>query len=94
MKITVRRSGGLAALTQIWTVEAVTIDDKRRWMPIVEACPWDNADARSAANQPDRFMYAIRAGQRRATLPEKAVTGPWQVLVENAKTEGQESRRR
>ncbi|UVJ38252.1 protealysin inhibitor emfourin [Arthrobacter sp. CJ23] len=94
MKITVRRSGGIAALTRIWTVEAVTTDDKRRWMPIVDACPWDNADARAATNEPDRFMYAIRAGQRRATLPEKAVTGPWQVLVENAKTEGQESLRR
>lgn len=94
MKITVRRSGGIAALTRIWTVEAVTTDEKRRWMPIVEACPWDDPDARAAGNEPDRFMYAIRAGQRRATLPEKAVTGPWQVLVENAKTEGEELRRR
>jgi len=92
MKITVQRSGGIAAMTRVWRVDAVSPDDKDRWVPIVEACPWDEAKGQDrTANEPDRFMYSIRAGQRRATLPDRAVTGPWQELVECAKAEGAES---
>ncbi|SDW35137.1 hypothetical protein SAMN04487917_101800 [Arthrobacter sp. yr096] len=92
MKITVQRSGGIAAMTRVWSVEAVSPVDKERWLPIVEACPWDEAKGQAKTiNQPDRFMYSIRAGQRRATLPDRAVTGPWQELVECAKAEGSES---
>src|SRR4029453_3653890 len=95
MKITVQRSGGIAAMTRVWSVEAVSDDDKERWMPIVEACPWDEAKSQArTGNGPERFMYALRAGQRRATPPERAVTGPWQELVECAKAEGSESRGR
>ncbi|MEV8147234.1 protealysin inhibitor emfourin [Arthrobacter sp. NPDC080031] len=103
MKITVQRSGGVAAITRVWTVDAATSEDKRRWMPIVEACPWDQVPSRGqaralaagkAAGQADRFMYSIRAGQHRATLPETDVTGPWHTLVENAKVEGRETLRR
>ncbi|GAA3281567.1 protealysin inhibitor emfourin [Paenarthrobacter aurescens] len=93
MKITVQRSGGIAAMTRIWSVDAVSADEKDRWVPIVEACPWDEAKNQAReVNEPDRFMYSIRAGQRRATLPDRAVTGPWQELVECAKAEGSESR--
>ena len=93
MKITVQRSGGIAAMTRVWSVDAVSPDEKERWVPIVEACPWDEAKSQSRTpNEPDRFMYSIRAGQRRATLPDRAVTGPWQELVECAKAEGAESR--
>ena len=35
--------------------------------------------------QPDRFLYSIRAGQRRAVLPERELTGPWRDLVECAR---------
>jgi hypothetical protein len=107
MKITVQRSGGVAAITRVWTVDAATSEDKQRWMPIVEACPWDQVPSRvqakgpgsmqragTAAGQADRFMYSIRAGQHRATLPETDVTGPWHTLVENAKVEGRETLRR
>ncbi|MGO4582718.1 protealysin inhibitor emfourin [Arthrobacter sp. 2RAF6] len=107
MKITVQRSGGVAAITRVWTVDAATPEDKRRWTPIVEACPWDQVPSHSqaralaaaqtagtAAGQADRFMYSIRAGQHRATIPETDVTGPWHTLVENAKVEGRETLRR
>ncbi|GAB2707228.1 protealysin inhibitor emfourin [Arthrobacter bambusae] len=107
MKITVQRSGGVAAITRVWTVDAATSEDKQRWMPIVEACPWDQVPsgaqakgqtsaraAGKASGQADRFMYSIRAGQHRATLPETDVTGPWHTLVENAKVEGRETLRR
>jgi len=94
MKITVERSGGIAALTRVWTVQAVTSSDKSRWQPIVEACPWDAVEDPGQAphGQPDRFMYSIRAGQRRATLPETAVTGPWRVLVDSTRAAAEESR--
>ncbi|MFP3578337.1 protealysin inhibitor emfourin [Arthrobacter sp. SIMBA_036] len=96
MKITVQRSGGFAAMTLLWSVEAVSPDDKQRWLPIVEACPWDEVvsqrQPRGEPGQPDRFTYSIRAGQRRATLPEHEVTGPWQQLIECAQAEGSESR--
>ena len=92
MKITGQRSGGIAAMTRVWSVDAASPDQKERWLPIVEACPWEEAKSRAlTSNEPDRFMYSIRAGQHRATLPEGAVTGPWQELVECAKAEGSES---
>ena len=79
-------------MTRVWSVEAVSPDEKERWLPIVEACPWDEAKGQArAVNEPDRFMYSIRAGQRRATLPDRAVTGPWQELIECAIAEGSES---
>lgn len=93
MKISVERSGGIAALTRVWTVNAQSPTAREQWEPLIEACPWDAVphSARAAARelaggeQPDRFMYSIRAGQRRAALPERAVTGPWRVLVDSAK---------
>jgi hypothetical protein len=94
MKITVQRSGGIAALTREWSVKAETPADKSRWEPLIEACPWDAVPGRddpASGNQPDRFMYSIRAGQRQATLPERAVTGPWRVLVDNARAAAEAS---
>jgi len=97
MKISVERSGGIAALTRVWTVDAQNEPAKSQWQPIVEACPWDDvpktvrAAAETTGSQPDRFIYAIRAGQRRAALPEKAVTGPWRVLVDSARAAAEDS---
>jgi hypothetical protein len=93
MKITVQRSGGIAALPRVWSVQANTPTDKSRWQPIVEACPWDAVPGPADfGGQADRFMYSIRAGQRRATLPEQAVTGPWRVLVDHTKAEAEAAR--
>ncbi|HAG61069.1 MAG TPA: hypothetical protein DIT15_07510 [Arthrobacter bacterium] len=92
MKISVERSGGVAAVTRVWTVHAQTESARNQWQPIVEACPWDAvpktlraAAAEVEGIQPDRFIYSIRAGQRRAALPEQAVTGPWRVLVDSTR---------
>lgn len=99
MKISVERTGGIAALKKVWTVEARSETAISQWQPIVEACPWDAvprtpraAAAESAGNQPDRFIYSIRAGERRAALPEGAVTGPWRVLVDRTRAAAQETR--
>lgn len=101
MKISVERSGGIAAVTRVWTVNAETPSAKSQWRPIVEACPWDAvpktaraAAAQTRGNQPDRFIYSIRAGQRRAALPEQAVTGPWRVLVDRARAASEDSTER
>ncbi|MGN7148062.1 protealysin inhibitor emfourin [Arthrobacter sp. SAFR-179] len=98
MKIKVERSGGLAAVTRVWTVDAQSDSDLSQWQPLVEACPWDAvpstpraAAAAFEAPQPDRFMYSISAGQRRAALPEHALTGPWRVLVDTARAAAEES---
>lgn len=92
MKIKVERTGGIAAITRVWTVDAQTDSDLSQWQPIVEACPWDAVPStpRAAAAafevpQPDRFIYSITAGQRRAALPEHALTGPWRILVDTAR---------
>ncbi|MGY2745802.1 protealysin inhibitor emfourin [Arthrobacter sp. UYCu723] len=88
MKITVQRSGGIAGMKRTWSVLATPPDDKDFWQPLVEACPWDEAPktaGAAAGAQPDRFLYSIRAGQRQATLPEQAVTGPWRELVDHAR---------
>jgi hypothetical protein len=93
MKITVQRSGGIAGLKREWSVQATTPKDKSRWEPLVEACPWDAVPgAAESRGQPDRFMYSIRAGQHRATLPEQAVTGPWRVLVDNTRAAAEAAR--
>ncbi|TLM86745.1 protealysin inhibitor emfourin [Pseudarthrobacter sp. NamE5] len=92
MKISVERTGGIAGLSRVWTVEARTESALDRWQPIIEACPWDSVPRtpRAAAqefrgSQPDRFIYSIRAGEHRAALPEQAVTGPWRVLVDSTR---------
>jgi hypothetical protein len=91
MKITVQRSGGIAGMKRTWTVQPTPPEDTDLWQPLIEACPWDAVatSARGAAGdggvQPDRFLYNIRAGQHRATLPEQAVTGPWRDLVETTR---------
>ncbi|BCW76204.1 hypothetical protein OUO20_09415 [Arthrobacter sp. FX8] len=99
MKIKVERSGGIAAVTRVWTVDAQSDSDLSQWQPLVEACPWDSVPKtpRAAAEQfaeaqPDRFIYSIRAGQRRAALPEQAVTGPWRILVDSAREAAEELR--
>ncbi len=86
MKITVQRSGGVAGMKRTWTVRPEPPEDTDRWQPLIEACPWDDvAGISGTTGQPDRFMYSIRADQRRAVLPERELTGPWRDLVECAR---------
>ena len=84
MKITVQRSGGVAGIQRVWSVQPETPDAVDQWQGLIEACPWDDLPG-DDTGQPDRFVYQIRAGQRRATLPERHVTGPWRALVDCAR---------
>ena len=89
MKITVQRSGGIAGMKRTWTVQPTPPEDTDRLAAADRGLPVGrrrHGSGRGAsAGQPDRFLYSIRAGQHRATLPEQAVTGPWRDLVETAK---------
>ncbi|EMY34730.1 hypothetical protein D477_008178 [Arthrobacter crystallopoietes BAB-32] len=83
MRIAVRRTGGFAGLTMRWAVDVTQPELGDIWMPLIESCPWE--DVPDLANQPDRYMYSISAGERNATLPEREVTGPWRDLVDRTR---------
>lgn len=83
MRIAVRRTGGFAGLTMRWAVDVTQPELGDIWMPLIDSCPWE--DAPDLANQPDRYMYSISAGERNATLPEREVTGPWRDLVDRTR---------
>ncbi|MFD1213236.1 protealysin inhibitor emfourin [Arthrobacter sp. GCM10027362] len=80
MKICVKRTGGFAGLTTQWAVEVGGDELEKDWLDAIEACPWESIPDQQ--NQPDRYMYDIRAGEHRVTLPEGQVTGPWLSLVD------------
>jgi hypothetical protein len=83
MRISVKRTGGFAGLTTRWAVEIGPDELERDWLGVIEACPW--ADVAGEENQPDRYLYDIRAGDRQATLTERQVTGPWLDLVDRTR---------
>lgn len=83
MRIAVRRTGGFAGLTTRWAVDVAQPELRDVWMPLIDSCPWD--DVPDDANQPDRYVYSISAGERQATLPEHHVTGPWRALVDRTR---------
>jgi hypothetical protein len=83
MRIAVRRTGGFAGLTTRWAVDVAQPELRDVWMPLIDSCPWD--DVPEGANQPDRYVYSISAGERQATLPERHVTGPWRALVDRTR---------
>ena len=89
MRIAVRRTGGFAGITTRWSVDVGPPELAEVWMPLIESCPWD--DVPGSENQPDRFMYSIRAGEREATLPESGVTGPWRTLVDRTRDAAREN---
>jgi hypothetical protein len=83
MKIAVRRTGGFAGLTTRWAVDVAQPELRDVWMPLIDSCPWD--DVPDDANQPDRYVYSIIAGEHQVTLPERQVTGPWRALVDRTR---------
>jgi hypothetical protein len=96
VKISVQRSGGIAGMERVWSVQALTSDDREQWQPLIEACPWDDLPAPGGTGspaQPDRFIYRIRAGERRATLPERDLVGPWRVLVDTMRAAAENEQR-
>ncbi|GLB69185.1 protealysin inhibitor emfourin [Arthrobacter mangrovi] len=83
MRIDVRRTGGFAGLTTQWAVDVAQPELGDVWMPLIDSCPWD--DVPDDANEPDRYVYSISAGEREVTLPEHHLTGPWRALVDRTR---------
>lgn len=77
--ISVVRSGGFAGLRREWTIEVSAPDEAERWLPIIEACPWDEVGGQV---RPDGFIYDMRADRHSAVVPEQELHGPWQQLVD------------
>lgn len=81
--VDVVRSGGFAGLVNRWSA-SIREQDAPEWAAMVDACPWGSVAQDSAAR--DRFSYAIEVRmprrRRRATVPERSMTGPWRNLVD------------
>jgi hypothetical protein len=80
--VSVVRSGGFAGLRREWTVEVTAEDEAQRWLPIIDACPWDQDES---TGYPDGFVYAVRAADRAAIVPENRLDGPWRQLVDEVR---------
>lgn len=75
--IRVARTGGLAGLRREWAIEVT--DDAERWRALIEACPWEDTGVDGV---PDGFVYAFRAAERSAVVPENRLQGPWRRLAD------------
>lgn len=83
--VAVKRTGGFAGLTKVWTAQPRE-DEASTWVALISRCPWDDpvdGDQRGA----DRFQWNIHAQcgpdeDREAELPDRALTGPWRELVD------------
>ncbi|HKT55858.1 MAG TPA: protealysin inhibitor emfourin [Microbacterium sp.] len=88
--VTVVRSGGIAGLRRRWEAEA-DADAAARWIELIDDCPW--GEAPPPVTGADRFMWRIsvqwdHADDRAVDLPDDAVTGPWQALVDAVRSAG------
>ncbi len=95
LTILVVRSGGFAGIRRAWRVLAEG-SDVERWAVLVEACPWEAAEAASTADDAagaDRFAWevaAARAGaDHRALLAEDDAGGPWRELIDRVRSDGE-----
>ena len=81
--VRVVRTGGIAGVRRQWQVRPVG-RDADRWMVLIDRCPWRAAPDRTPA--PDRFVWDICVrmpeGERRRSLGERQLTGPWRELVD------------
>lgn len=82
-RIVVVRSGGFGGLRREWSVAPRDDADADAWIPLVEACPWNDVPRDDAAR--DRYTWRIEVRlltvHHAADVPESALTGAWQDLV-------------
>jgi hypothetical protein len=88
--VTVVRSGGIAGLRRRWRADA-TADAASRWIALIDDCPWDQPPPQGSGA--DRFVWHISVGGQQADdrsvdLPDEAVSGPWQKLVDEVQASG------
>lgn len=81
--IAVVRTGGIAGLRRRWQVEPPRAES-RRWIALIESCPWDAASPERTGA--DRFVWSIvvrtPSERREQDLPDAALDGPWRELVD------------
>jgi hypothetical protein len=85
--VTVVRSGGIAGIRRRWEAAASPVAAPH-WIALIDDCPWDQPPPHGFGA--DRFMWRIsvswnRADDRTVDLPDEAVTGPWQKLVDEVR---------
>lgn len=93
VRVTVTRTGGFAGRTREWCAEPDG-PDARRWVALIDECPWDQADRPEPPRGADMFVWRIRAQvlypeeplERDAQLQDPQVTGPWQALIDEVRT--------
>ena len=89
MMIDVVRTGGFAGLRRAWRVE-VAPEEADGWMPLIDACPWEEPPA--SAPGADRFSWevAVAGGSchRRASLGDGDAAGPWRDLIDRVQADG------
>ncbi|MFL0565768.1 protealysin inhibitor emfourin [Microbacterium sp. 179-I 1D1 NHS] len=87
LTIVVVRTGGFAGLRRAWRVE-VAGTDAEAWLPLVDACPWEEPPA--SAPGADRFSWEVAAihgdADRRAVVGD--ATGPWRALIDRVQADG------
>ena len=80
--IEVVRSGGFAGISRQWRVEPAP--DDAEWLALIDACPWGYSGSDTTSR--DRYVWRIevrlRRRTRRASVPDRDLSGPWQELVE------------
>ncbi|MDT3344625.1 protealysin inhibitor emfourin [Microbacterium aquilitoris] len=87
LTITVVRTGGFAGLRRAWRVELAGTDADA-WMPLLDACPWEEPAA--SAPGADRFSWEVAAihgaHDRRAVVGD--ASGPWRALIDRVQADG------
>ncbi|MBO3664668.1 protealysin inhibitor emfourin [Microbacterium stercoris] len=84
MRITVVRTGGFAGLRTSWTVHIEAQPDRREWRELVSSLPWDDTPP-EGHGEPDRYVYRISCEPHEVVLGERALEGPWRVLVDRVR---------
>ncbi|MCW4386740.1 hypothetical protein OH146_13245 [Salinibacterium sp. SYSU T00001] len=87
MRITVRRTGGMAGISREWSA---TVDaEEEGWRELLDRLPRDAAQG--GADGADRFIYLVvcasdpETDEWRCEIPERNFTGPWQELLDRVR---------
>lgn len=81
MDVTVRRSGGFAGITRVWSVTIDTdSDDAGSWRTLLDQVPWGTQ--RTDTDQADRYIYRLECNSLTATIPEGALTTSCRLVIE------------
>jgi hypothetical protein len=87
MQIVVRRSGGFAGLTRGWRIDTESCADADGWSALVDTLPREPPVRRRQV--PDDFEWTITVARTTVRMPGSQLDGPWAVLVDRVRAEGE-----